>query len=158
MQILNLKQLFLTNRQQPMQKKFVATAIGHVPWGDGAAEYFYNLYEYEDGTRECEKFDGGQYYTIPENADFSTKAQVKAWIYGGNVPRNILNIEPLIEEVNKNIKKHSVKMVMDDQDDEPMLKKMDQEIEKALHQEFKKSKKRKAFQKKSDSVKRLLSI
>ncbi len=91
--------------------------------GDGAAEYFYNLYEYEDGTRECEKFDGGQYYTIPENADFSTKAQVKAWIYGGNVPRNILNIEPLIEEVNKNIKKHSVKMVMDDQDDEPMLKK-----------------------------------
>ncbi len=49
-----------------MQKEFVATTVDYVPWGDGAAEYFYNLYKYEDGTRECEKFDGGQYYTTPE--------------------------------------------------------------------------------------------
>ncbi|SSZ39045.1 Uncharacterised protein [Bartonella grahamii] len=45
---------------------------------DGAEEYFYKLYEYEDGTRECEKFDADQYYKTPKNADFSTKAQVKA--------------------------------------------------------------------------------
>ncbi|EJF79041.1 hypothetical protein MCQ_00927 [Candidatus Bartonella washoeensis Sb944nv] len=102
-----LKHLFLTNRKQPRQKKWVATAVGYVPWGDGAAEYFYNLYEYEDGTRECERFDGGQYYTIPENADFSTKAQVKAWVYGGNVPKSILNYEPLIDEINREIKKLS---------------------------------------------------
>ncbi len=100
-----LQRLFLTQRKQPMQKKFVATAVGYVPWGDGAAEYFYNLYEYEDGRRECEKFDGGQYYTIPENADFSTKAQVKAWVYGGAIPKSVLNYEPLIDEINKKIKK-----------------------------------------------------
>ncbi len=46
--------------------------------GDGAEEYFYKLYEYEDGTRECEKFDADQYYKTPKNADFSTKAQLKA--------------------------------------------------------------------------------
>ncbi|UNE55463.1 hypothetical protein [Bartonella machadoae] len=97
------KDLFLTKRKQP-QKKFVATAVGYVPWGDGAAEYFYNLYEYEDGARECEKFDGGQYYTIPKNADYSTKAQVKAWVYGGRVPKSVLNYEPLIDEINKEIK------------------------------------------------------
>ncbi len=102
-----LQRLFLTQRKQPMQKKFVATAVGYVPWGDGAAEYFYNLYEYEDGRRECEKFDGGQYYTIPENADFSTKAQVKAWVYGGAIPKSVLNYEPLIDEINKEIKKLS---------------------------------------------------
>ncbi len=74
-----LKHLFLKNRKQPMGKRFVATAVGYVPWGgDGAEEYLYNLYEYEDGTRECEKFDGGQYYKTPKKADFSTKAQVKA--------------------------------------------------------------------------------
>ncbi|WP_409361582.1 hypothetical protein ACRPOS_001015 [Bartonella heixiaziensis] len=101
-----LQHLFLKKRKQPMQKKFVATAVGYVPWGDGAAEYFYNLYEYEDGTRECEKFDGGQYYTIPENADFSTKAQVNAWVYGSNLPKSVLNIEPLIDEINKGIKNY----------------------------------------------------
>ncbi|VEJ46000.1 Uncharacterised protein [Bartonella vinsonii] len=57
-----LKDLFLKKRKQPMKKEFVATAVGYVPWGDGAAEYFYNLYEYEDGTRECEKFDGAVLY------------------------------------------------------------------------------------------------
>ncbi len=47
-----LKDLSLKKRKQPMQKEFVATAVGYVPWGgDGAAEYFYNLYKYEDGTR-----------------------------------------------------------------------------------------------------------
>ncbi|WP_208435745.1 hypothetical protein [Bartonella phoceensis] len=96
-----LKQLFLTQRKKPMQKKFIATAVGYVPWGDGAAEYFYNLYEYEDGTRECEKFDGGQYYTIPKKADFSTKAQVKAWVYGGAVPKSVLSYEALIDSANK---------------------------------------------------------
>ncbi|UNF44748.1 hypothetical protein MNL07_03340 [Bartonella krasnovii] len=88
-------------------KKIIATVVGHVPWGDGAAEYFYNLYEYEDGRRECEKFDGGQYYEIPKNADFSTKAQVKAWIYGGNFPKSVLSFEPLIDELNAKIKKLS---------------------------------------------------
>ncbi|MBB5074483.1 hypothetical protein HNQ69_001635, partial [Bartonella callosciuri] len=42
-----------------MHKKFVATAVGHAPWGLGVAEYFYNLYEYPDGRREYEEFDGG---------------------------------------------------------------------------------------------------
>ncbi len=102
-----LKDLFLKNRKQPMQKKFVATAVGYVPWGDGAAAYFYNLYEYPDGTRECEKFDGGQYYDTPKGANFSTKAQVKAWVYGGNVPKSVLNIEPFIDEINKGIKELS---------------------------------------------------
>ncbi|GAA4667250.1 hypothetical protein GCM10023262_15770 [Bartonella pachyuromydis] len=67
----------------------------------------YNLYEYEDGSRECEKFDGGQYYQIPKKADFSTKAQVKAWIYGGHLPKSVLNCEALINEINKEIKKRS---------------------------------------------------
>ncbi|ABM44948.1 hypothetical protein X471_00013 [Bartonella bacilliformis str. Heidi Mejia] len=89
------------------QERFVATAIGHVPWGLGSAEYFYNLYEYEDGRREFEAFEGFQFYDVPEKADFSTKAQVKAWIYGGNLPKTALNLEPLIEEINKGIKKHS---------------------------------------------------
>ncbi len=44
---------------------------------------------------------------MPNNADFSTKAQVKAWIYGGAVPRTVINYEPLIDEINKNIKKLS---------------------------------------------------
>ncbi|MBB4077226.1 hypothetical protein GGR08_001554 [Bartonella fuyuanensis] len=38
-----LKQMFFKNRKQPMQKKFVATAVGYAPWGLGVAEYFYNL-------------------------------------------------------------------------------------------------------------------
>ncbi|WP_273721085.1 MULTISPECIES: hypothetical protein [unclassified Bartonella] len=102
-----LKHLSLINRKQPMQKKFVATAVGYAPWGNEAAEYFYNLYEYEDGRRECEKFDGGQYYQIPKNADFCTKAQVKAWIYGGHLPKSVLNYEALIDELNREIKKRS---------------------------------------------------
>ncbi len=81
-----------------MQRQWVC------PIGDGTEEYFYNLYEYEDGTRECEKFDGGQYYKTPKNADFSTKAQVKAWVYGGDIPKSILNYEPLIDEINREIK------------------------------------------------------
>ncbi len=28
-----LKNLFLKKRKQPMQKEFVATAVGYVPWG-----------------------------------------------------------------------------------------------------------------------------
>ncbi|WP_413154822.1 hypothetical protein [Bartonella sp. cb54] len=100
-----LKHLFLTKCKQPVQKKFIATAIGYAPWGLGCAEYFYNLYEHEDGTREYEEFDGCQYHDMPNNADFSTKAQVKAWIYGGAVPRTVINYEPLIDEINKSIEK-----------------------------------------------------
>ncbi|WP_455475739.1 hypothetical protein [Bartonella sp. B17] len=102
-----LKHLFLTKRKQPIQKKFVATAIGHAPWGLGCAEYFYNLYEHENGIREYEEFEGCQYYDIPEKTDFSTKAQVKAWVYGGKVPSTVLHLEPLIDEINKGIKKLS---------------------------------------------------
>ncbi|WP_455480118.1 hypothetical protein V4B17_03680 [Bartonella sp. B23] len=102
-----LKHLVLKKRKQSLQKRFVATAVGHAPWGLGCAEYFYNLYEREDGTREYEEFGGGQYHDMPSNADFSTKAQVKAWVYGGKVPSTVLNLEPLIDEINKNIKKIS---------------------------------------------------
>ncbi len=42
-----------------------------------------------------------------QNADFSTKAQVKAWVYGGAIPKSVLNYEPLIDEINKEIKKLS---------------------------------------------------
>ncbi|ALE03428.1 hypothetical protein [Bartonella ancashensis] len=100
-----VKRLFSKNNKP--QKRFVATAIGHVPWGLGSAEYFYNLYECEDGTREFEAFEGYQFYDVPKKADFSTKAQVKARMYGGSIPKTILNIEPLIEEINKDIKRYS---------------------------------------------------
>ncbi|WP_375621778.1 hypothetical protein [Bartonella sp. AA97HXZ] len=99
--------MFLKKRKQKGEKKWVATAVGHAPWGLGVAEYFYNLYEYEDGMREYEEFDGGQYHEMPENVDYSTKAQVKAWIYGGGIPKSVLNYEPLIDEINKEIKKLS---------------------------------------------------
>ncbi len=61
--------MFLKKRKQKGQKKFVATAVGHAPWGLGVAECFYNLYEYEDGMREYEEFDGGQYHEIPNKVD-----------------------------------------------------------------------------------------
>ncbi|WP_375623503.1 MULTISPECIES: hypothetical protein [unclassified Bartonella] len=99
--------MFLKKRKQPMQKKFVATAVGYTPWGLGVAEYFYNLYEYENGMREYEEFEGGQYHEIPERVDYSTKAQVKAWVYGGGIPKSVLNYEPLTDEINKEIKKLS---------------------------------------------------
>ncbi|WP_375682369.1 hypothetical protein [Bartonella sp. AP40SXNS] len=44
---------------------------------------------------------------MPCNVDYSTKAQVKAWIYGGGIPKSVLNYEPLIDEINKEIKKLS---------------------------------------------------
>ncbi|WP_375635675.1 hypothetical protein [Bartonella sp. MR90HLJMH] len=99
--------MFLKKRKQKGQKKWVATAVGHAPWGLGVAEYFYNLYEYDDGTREYEEFDGGQYHEMPCKVDYSTKAQVKAWVYGGGIPQSVLNYEPLIDEINKEIKKLS---------------------------------------------------
>ncbi|UNE54931.1 hypothetical protein [Bartonella machadoae] len=98
------RDLFLTKRKKP-QKKFIATARGHAPWGLGVSECFYNLYEYEDGSREYEELQGGQYHEIPQNADYSTKAQVKAWLYGGNIPTSVLNYEALIDEINKTIPK-----------------------------------------------------
>ncbi|WP_375630475.1 hypothetical protein [Bartonella sp. AP150HLJHH] len=117
--------MFLRKRKQKGGKKFVATAVGHAPWGLGVAEYFYNLYEYDDGTREYEEFDGGQYHEMPENVDYSTKAQVKAWIYGGDLPRSVLSCEALIDEVNREIKKRTVKAVKTYDD-------IDNELEKAL--------------------------
>ncbi len=120
-----LNQMFLKKRKQKGQKKWVATAVGHAPWGLGVAEYFYNLYEYEDGMREYEEFDGGQYQEMPTNVDYSTKAQVKAWIYGGDLPRSVLSYEALIDEVNKKIKKRTVKAVKTYDD-------IDSELEKAL--------------------------
>ncbi|WP_375685674.1 MULTISPECIES: hypothetical protein [unclassified Bartonella] len=117
--------MFLKKRKQKGGKKFVATAVGHAPWGLGVAEYFYNLYEYEDGMREYEEFDGGQYHEMPENVDYSTKAQVKAWIYGGDLPRSVLSCEALIDEVNREIKKRTVKAVKTYDD-------IDNELEKAL--------------------------
>ncbi|WP_375682662.1 MULTISPECIES: hypothetical protein [unclassified Bartonella] len=117
--------MFLKKRKQKGGKKFVATAVGYAPWGLGVAEYFYNLYEYDDGTREYEEFDGGQYHEMPENVDYSTKAQVKAWIYGGDLPRSVLSCEALIDEVNREIKKRTVKAVKTYDD-------IDNELEKAL--------------------------
>ncbi|WP_375694008.1 hypothetical protein [Bartonella sp. AD24XZML] len=101
--------MFLKKRKQKGGKKFVVTAVGYAPWGLGVAEYFYNLYEYEDGSREYEEFDGGQYHEMPNKVDYSTKAQVKAWIYGGDLPRSVLSCEPLIDEVNTKIKKRTEK-------------------------------------------------
>ncbi|GAA5112494.1 hypothetical protein [Bartonella jaculi] len=98
--------MFLRNRKSRQQKKFIATAVGHAPWGLGVSEYFYNLYEYEDGMREYEEFEGGQYHDMPERVDYSTKAQVKAWIYGGDLPRSVLSYEALIDEVNEKIQRH----------------------------------------------------
>ncbi|WP_375684285.1 hypothetical protein, partial [Bartonella sp. CB15SXKL] len=117
--------MFLKKRKQKGQKKWVATAVGHAPWGLGVAEYFYNLYEYDDGTREYEEFDGGQYHEMPEKVDYSTKAQVKAWIYGGGIPKSVLSCEALIDEVNREIKKRTVKAVKTYDD-------IDNELEKAL--------------------------
>ncbi|WP_375673474.1 hypothetical protein [Bartonella sp. TS82HLJMH] len=117
--------MFLKKRKQKGQKRFVATAVGHAPWGLGVAEYFYNLYEYDDGTREYEEFDGGQYHEMPCKVDYSTKAQVKAWVYGGGIPQSVLSCEPLIDEINREIKKRTVKVVKTYDD-------IDSELEKAL--------------------------
>ncbi|WP_375666528.1 hypothetical protein [Bartonella sp. TT121SHDZB] len=133
-----LKDLFLTKRKQS-QKKFVAMAKGYVPWGLGVAEYFYNLYEYDDGMREYEEFDGGQYHDMPNKIDYSTKAQVKAWIYGGDLPRSVLSCEALIDEVNREIKKRTKKdrliceITDDGESGYPLCcDEMDRELEKAL--------------------------
>lgn len=101
-----LKHMFL-KKHKSRRKKFIATVVGHVPWGLGVSEHFYNLYEYEDGAREYEKFDGGQYHEIPVKVNYSTKAQVKAWIYGGDLPRSVLSYEALIDEMNEKIKQRS---------------------------------------------------
>ncbi len=116
-------------------------AVGHAPWGTRVAEYFYNLYEYEDGEREYEEFDGGQYHDhkMPDKVDYSTKAQVKAWIYGGDLPRSVLSYEPLIDEVNSKIKKRTKhdqlisEITNDGEWGYPLsCDEMDRELEKAL--------------------------
>ncbi|MET3559779.1 hypothetical protein ABID39_000456 [Bartonella japonica] len=130
-----LRDLFLTKRK----KKFVAMARGHAPWGLGAVEYFYNLYEYEDGMREYEEFEGGQYHEIPDKIDYSTKAQVKAWIYGGSLPSSVSSCEAFIDEVNKEIKKRTKKdqliceVTNDGERGYPLsCDEMDRELKKAL--------------------------
>ncbi len=65
------------------------------------------------------------YKSMPCNVDYSTKAQVKAWIYGGDLPRSVLSCEALIDEVNREIKKRTVKAVKTYDD-------IDNELEKAL--------------------------
>ncbi|WP_212112279.1 hypothetical protein [Bartonella queenslandensis] len=133
--------MFLKKRKSRQQKKFIATAVGYAPWGLGVAEYFYNLYEYEDGMREYEEFDGGQYHDheMPNKVDYSTKAQVKAWIYGGDLPKSVLSYEPLIDEVNAKIKKRAEKdqliceITNDGEWGYPLsCEEMDRELEKAL--------------------------
>ncbi|WP_254493176.1 hypothetical protein [Bartonella sp. B1099] len=133
--------MFLRNRKSRQQKKFIATAVGYAPWGLGVAEYFYNLYEYENGMREYEEFEGGQYHDheMPNKIDYSTKAQVKAWIYGGLLPKNILNFEALIDEVNMKIKERTkndcliCEITNDGERGYPLSsEEMDRELEKAL--------------------------
>lgn len=131
--------MFLKNGKSRQQKKFIATAVGYVPWGLGVSEHFYNLYEYEDGAREYEEFDGGQYHEIPIKVDYSTKAQVKAWIYGGNLPKSVLNLEPLIDEVNEKIKQRTkdnqliCEITNDFERGYPLsCEEMDRELEKAV--------------------------
>lgn len=134
-----LKHMFLKNGKSRQQKKFIATAVGYAPWGLGVSEHFYNLYEYEDGAREYEEFDGGQYHEIPIKVDYSTKAQVKAWIYGGNLPKSVLNLEPLIDEVNEKIKQRTkdnqliCEITNDFERGYPLsCEEMDRELEKAV--------------------------
>ncbi len=89
--------------------------------------------------REYEEFDGGQYHEIPNKVDYSTKAQVKAWIYGGDLPKNILNFEALIGEVNGKIKKRTngnqliCEITNDGEWGYPLsCEEVDRELEKAL--------------------------
>ncbi|WP_019224109.1 hypothetical protein [Bartonella rattaustraliani] len=127
-----LTDILLTFTKKPAKKTFIATAIGHIPWGTGAQECFYNLYEYQDTNqsdqgyrdydesceqeilREYEIFEGGQYFDMPENVDFSTKAQVEAWLYGGPFPTSVLSYEPLTDEYNKTIKSKGQGTVVSD--------------------------------------------
>lgn len=133
-----LKHMFLKNGKS-RRKKFIATAVGYAPWGMGVSEHFYNLYEYEDGSREYEEFDGGQYHEIPIEVDYSTKAQVKAWIYGGHLPKSVLSYEALIDEVNEKIKQRTkddqliCEITNDFERGYPLSsEEMDRELEKAL--------------------------
>ncbi|EJF88121.1 hypothetical protein ME1_00787 [Bartonella vinsonii subsp. arupensis OK-94-513] len=133
-----LKDLFLTKRKQPI-KRFVATARGHAPWGLGVTEYFYNMYQYEDGSREYEELQGGQYHEIPDHVDYSTKAQVRAWLYGGEPPYSILSYKPLIDGVNKKIKKRTkqdqliCEITNESERSYSQAYDIDQELEKALN-------------------------
>ncbi|MBB4077236.1 hypothetical protein GGR08_001564 [Bartonella fuyuanensis] len=45
------------------------------------------------------------YKSMHCKVDYSTKAQVKAWLYGGELPRSVVSCEALIDEVNAKIKK-----------------------------------------------------
>ncbi|ENN91943.1 hypothetical protein [Bartonella bovis] len=79
-----------------MKKRFFGTVHGHETlirhdsWTTVSVEYFYNLYECEDGKRTFEAFRGRCYYDKdPDNANFSMMAQISAWIHGGDLPKTI---------------------------------------------------------------------
>ncbi|WP_375695310.1 hypothetical protein [Bartonella sp. AC90GZZY] len=79
------------------------------------------------------------YKSMPCKVDYSTKAQVKAWVYGGDLPRSVLSCEPLIDEVNAKIKKRIEKdcliceITNDGEWGYPLsCEEMDRELEKAL--------------------------
>ncbi|GAA4666121.1 hypothetical protein GCM10023262_13970 [Bartonella pachyuromydis] len=109
-----------------------------------------NLYEYDDGAREYEEFDGGQYHEMPANVDYSTKEQVKAWIYGDNLPKSVLSYDALIDELNEKIKQRTkddqliCEITNDFERSYPLSsEEIDRELEKALDIQFGKYKKRK---------------
>ncbi|WP_354190988.1 hypothetical protein, partial [Bartonella silvatica] len=85
-----------------------------------------------------EEFEGGQYHEMPDKVDYSTKAQVKAWIYGGGIPKSVLSCEALIDEVNREIKKRTKKdrLICEITDDGEKCYSqaydIDRELEKAL--------------------------
>ncbi|EJF75079.1 hypothetical protein MEC_00555 [Bartonella alsatica IBS 382] len=69
-----LKDLFLKNRKQLIQKSLLQQLFV-MSFGEMEKPNIFTISdEYEDSRRECEKFDGDRYYTIPEKADFSAKA------------------------------------------------------------------------------------
>ncbi|ENN91910.1 hypothetical protein [Bartonella schoenbuchensis] len=95
-----LKYLFCETSPKPMKKHFLGTAYGYDRYEPlvylnsmtiQSAEYFYNLYEYEDGRRTFERSPGRvyDYDKTPDNADFSMIAQIRAWIHGGDLPKTI---------------------------------------------------------------------
>ncbi len=79
------------------------------------------------------------YKSMPCKVDYSTKAQVKAWIYGGDIPKSVLSYEALIDEVNREIKKRTkddqliCEITNDGEIGYPLsCEEMDRELEKAL--------------------------
>ncbi|OPB29469.1 hypothetical protein [Bartonella sp. WD12.1] len=89
-----IKRFFCKKPQQPIKKHFVSTVHGYEAWfhHDESwelvwSECFYNLYEDEDGRRTFERFKGRYYRCEPNAVDFSVRAQIDAWIHGGDLPK-----------------------------------------------------------------------